>query len=363
MIADRSGHSLNSAINPTTGATFSLVNDVPPVLATSNTTSLELDEASTKAVRLTGTVALTQHDLSDASWTFTTWVKRLSRTSNDFVLYLGSGDGFGGNGDELQLYFPANTDTIELRHYNASNALDLDLVSGSTATSNAWHQVALTFNRSGLKSGTATLYLDGTSVGASPVTWSLDQGDPLVIGGHNITTGTALASWLNGRLSETALFNTALSANDISVLNNLSVAQFTGLNVSGSMTLWVVTPQQSWRQNAFGNSANAGLGADGADPDHDGVPNLVEYALGSNPLSGASFALPTPGRSGNYLTLTFTRARSDVTYGVEASADLVNWITLALNPGTVGQSITVYDTVDITTAPAHRRFMRLRITN
>ncbi|MBC8010345.1 MAG: Ig-like domain-containing protein [Burkholderiales bacterium] len=94
----------------------------------------------------------------------------------------------------------------------------------------------------------------------------------------------------------------------------------------------------------------------------DGIPNLLEYGLGSNPESFASTALPVVGRLGNFMTLTFTRARSEMNYVVEGSSDFGSWSTIATNPGTVGQNVTVTDTVDITTAGSLRRFLRLRVT-
>lgn len=68
-----------------------------------------------------------------------------------------------------------------------------------------------------------------------------------------------------------------------------------------------------------------------ADPDHDGLPNLLEYALGRDPHAGdgSGTAAGTVVVSGEtYLTLTFTRpagdaALTDVTYAGERSAGLL----------------------------------------
>lgn len=57
------------------------------------------------------------------------------------------------------------------------------------------------------------------------------------------------------------------------------------------------------------------------------------------------------------LRLTFTRARGDVTYTVEASGNLRDWQELVTNPGTVGQEVTVTDH-----QAGSPRFLRLRIT-
>ena len=46
------------------------------------------------------------------------------------------------------------------------------------------------------------------------------------------------------------------------------------------------TPIEQWRLAHFGSSANSGIGANTADPDFDGSPNILEYALDRAPLSG-----------------------------------------------------------------------------
>ncbi len=124
------------------------------------------------------------------------------------------------------------------------------------------------------------------------------------------------------------------------------------------------TPLDTWRLATFGTDQNTGPAADTADFDSDGASNLLEYALGTSPTSAASASAPTPQVSGLRLQVSFLRSRSDVTYHVEASSDLSAnaWTVLATNPGTVGQSVTVTDTVDLPTANPPRRFLRLRVT-
>ena len=101
------------------------------------------------------------------------------------------------------------------------------------------------------------------------------------------------------------------------------------------------------------------------DPDHDGIPNLMEYALGGNPVSGQSGVLPDVSSSdfggAKYLTITFDRARSDVNYIVEVSPDLVQWTEIAFAPVTPGSSQTVIDNVALD-ASHPKRFMRLRVS-
>lgn len=123
------------------------------------------------------------------------------------------------------------------------------------------------------------------------------------------------------------------------------------------------TPLQSWRWANFGVTANTGNATDSFDPDGDGAPNFLEYAFGTTPTSAASVPNLQTKVSGNRLQLTFTRARSDLSYRVDVSSDLSTWNALATNPGAVGQSITVTDTVDFPAATPPRRFLRLRVTN
>jgi hypothetical protein len=104
-----------------------------------------------------------------------------------------------------------------------------------------------------------------------------------------------------------------------------------------------------------------------ADPDNDGIPNLLEYALGSSPTDPAdapvlqvSSLSPQP----SYPTLTFLRARADLTYEVLASSTLApdSWTVIATNPGTVSltESVTVSDVETVSDNP--HRFFRLRVT-
>ena len=93
------------------------------------------------------------------------------------------------------------------------------------------------------------------------------------------------------------------------------------------------SPVEQWRQGFWGSGNAAGPAAMDADPDDDGLPNLLEYALGGNPLGSSQTPLPqssfTP-QSG--ITLTFTRntTNPDVTLVAQASHTLNGaWTDLA----------------------------------
>ncbi len=114
----------------------------------------------------------------------------------------------------------------------------------------------------------------------------------------------------------------------------------------------------AWRAAiAWPGGAASASSAPDADPDGDGAPNLLEYALGSDPLAAAEASPVLFQISDLKFEISFPRLRHDLTYRVEASSDLVNWELLATNPGAAGRLVTVADSVSLTGNA--RRFLRL----
>jgi hypothetical protein len=128
-------------------------------------------------------------------------------------------------------------------------------------------------------------------------------------------------------------------------------------------------PMDAWRVSHFAGNANIpAVAGDLADPDGDGLVNLVEYALGLDPNVAGAQGLPAAASDGDYLTLTYRRPKSatDITYIVEAAGQAEGpWSTAGVTEiGRVDHGtywmITMRDAVP--SAGADRRFMRLRIT-
>jgi hypothetical protein len=122
------------------------------------------------------------------------------------------------------------------------------------------------------------------------------------------------------------------------------------ITVTPSFAGWIVA------HPAFADLAPALLAPD-SDPFGTGVPNLLVYALDLDPRSPHPTVVA--GVSGEKLRISFLRARSELTYRVEASSDLVSWTVLAVNPGAVGQTVQVEDDPP---PGAVRRFLRVRAT-
>lgn len=185
---------------------------------------------------------------------------------------------------------------------------------------------------------------------------SLPAGAPLsaawskISGPGTVTFGDAAAA-TSATFSAAGDYLLRLAAND----GSTTVFQDLAVTVTGGGF-------ESW----IAQNPGTGLLTDPLDdPDHDGIPNLMEYALGGNPASGQSGVLPDVSTSdfggSKYLTITFDRARSDVNYIVEVSPDLVEWTEIAFAPVAPGSSQTVIDNVALD-ASHPKRFMRLRVS-
>jgi len=131
-----------------------------------------------------------------------------------------------------------------------------------------------------------------------------------------------------------------------------------------------ITPMATWRQTHFGTAQDSGNAADTADPDGDGLINILEYAFDTDPNVPNASPI-TPVQAGNYLTVSFKRthpAPTDISYVAEVCADLAsgNWNS---GPGYTSQTVTdngdgtetvtVTDLAPISSTPTH--FLRIRI--
>ncbi len=87
--------------------------------------------------------------------------------------------------------------------------------------------------------------------------------------------------------------------------------------------------------------------------------DLLAYALGGTGDAAPVGPLMALDAASGRLALSFHRARAEVDYAVQASGDLISWTELARNPGVVGQTVTVEDSVALTAAA--RRFLRLQV--
>jgi hypothetical protein len=131
-----------------------------------------------------------------------------------------------------------------------------------------------------------------------------------------------------------------------------------------------------WQVVHFGgNATNDTIAGPLADPDHDGLPNLLEYVLGTDPLAAASASQPIPvlaldstdGKLHLTLTAALDASVSDVTVSAEVSSDLQTWQTGAgaveIASDTTAGGVRTIVFRDLTPIDAlSARFMHLRAT-
>ena len=128
-------------------------------------------------------------------------------------------------------------------------------------------------------------------------------------------------------------------------------------------------PYGVWKTGKFTPTelADPAISGDTADPDHDGIVNLLEYAQALEPKLPDAAGLPTAGQQDGYLTITYrlNQQATDVSIFVESSTDLTaeSWFPVGVETGRVDMGgywlVTVRDGVPTASAP--RRFMRLQV--
>lgn len=125
----------------------------------------------------------------------------------------------------------------------------------------------------------------------------------------------------------------------------------------------------NWKQQYFGaNFASNALAADNADADKDGVCNLVEYAMGTNPVSatsknGLQNVCLTNTASGRKLCATYStcNASTGVSFVVECSSDLTNWS--AVPTATTLSNFGGYTMKQVSVSAAGQKcFFRVRVS-
>ncbi|MEI6604225.1 MAG: LamG-like jellyroll fold domain-containing protein [Verrucomicrobiota bacterium] len=159
------------------------------------------------------------------------------------------------------------------------------------------------------------------------------------------------------------------AAGSYTVLASINDANYSG-SASGTLVI-TGTALSTWRAAHFPPAEiAAGLAADGADLDGDGLINLTEYVLGTDPRVSNPQPLALSPAAGNTFTLTFlARAASGAgytgttrKYAVECTADLANpasWLPLPGYTRIVGGDQTVVINLPIDTA---KKFYRLNVS-
>ena len=159
---------------------------------------------------------------------------------------------------------------------------------------------------------------------------------------------------------------------------------FVRVGSAGRLVWSPATPYEKWKAAWFGEEwAALPLAADHADPNTNGLDNILEYAFGGNPTSATRELPLVVGMDGSsHLSLTFQRlvSRTDVTLTVEGSDGISGiWAPLAKSSnggafaqliqgiavqeaGTVDvRTVTVTDGRPVADGGGRRHFFRIKV--
>ena len=208
--------------------------------------------------------------------------------------------------------------------------------------------------------GIAGLSLSRTSTGpaSAGLFYSTDGGTTFTQTGTTFSVGTGLASTAIA-FTSTMLQNPILMEEGATIHWRLVVCGAAGRLGIGKVTGSDFTLMGASNPNHYAAWATAnGITGQAAtdDFDNDKIANLVEYALGLDPTAASS----SPGTfSGGMLSFSkglAASANGDVTYQIEQSADLAEWIP-------VTPTVNNTNTISCVLPPGHTRvFSRLKIT-
>ncbi|MEO5916839.1 MAG: Calx-beta domain-containing protein [Luteolibacter sp.] len=238
-------------------------------------------------------------------------------------------------------------------------------------------------NTSVIKSaGSVTLHVNRTGGSTGPASVNYTTTDGSALSGIDYDSVSGILNWLDGDSSPKPVTIALRNPTTIGASKQLTVALSSplygalGNPASASVTV-DEPPFQAWLFNKLGASANTPVGLPSADPDDDGMVNLLEWALNGDPSVSSQTQQPTASLQNNQLTISFTRNLSSTAKSiVEVSDDLQSW-TAGSTYSPAGNTLDTPATTDITPpgspagftvvkdnavqAPGTRRFIHVRV--
>lgn len=290
-------------------------------------------------------------------------VLSMATDSSNHLLFVGSFTTVGGSaspywaglnlptGPDINLYVDGNPDELLP---GQPQAVNFGVISpGSSATK------TFTFHNDGVTA------LDVTAL-------TLPQGFEQIGAGVPITLAPTASASVQVRFTGGAAGGD-YSGTMVFTSNDPNEASFS-IPVLGKVDV-TETPQQSWRKQHFDTTANSGDAADDADPDHDGIVNLLEWACNLNPKVVGTLPLSmVSGSSGPDAAFEFiyTRSKSAKNAGTVYSVEWNNtlpgtaegWSTTGVTESIVsGNAETEQVKALVPQEGQNKRFVRLRVTS
>ncbi len=219
--------------------------------------------------------------------------------------------------------------------------------------------------------GSVTLNVSRIGGNTGPISVNFTTVNGTALAGTDYSTTSNTLTWADGDTAPKPITiplanNPAIGANKTLTVA-LSAPLYGDLGATTVNTLTIAEPPfQSWQFAHFAAGANTpAIAGDNADPDGDGISNLIEYFQGTIPAAHADSApqgiTETIGGVPS-LSLTFTRdpSRTDLTYTAEVSNDLAIWNPVADTlTGTTGALENRKASVPI---GGPQKFLRLKVT-
>lgn len=282
----------------------------------------------------------------------------LGITANEFTLsagLAGSGNVTAGNGTITKTLIVGTVFQPGALSITGNLTLGAGTASAFVATNSPATTSTTVVNGALVSNGTLAINVDGgfTFAAGQSITFATATG--------GITTGFTGVSVTGQPLTESTpdVWTAKIDGLDFTYTETTAT-----LAVTGGV---VISPVQAWRNTYFPGAGNdgTGIGALDADPDGDGLSNLLEYATGTIPTAANPSGV-TAGTNAGKLTLTFNRADDPkLSYDVQGRNDLITgtWTSVVAvnNPSSGGTTpVTVEDEVTINAQP--KRFLRLQVT-
>ena len=224
-------------------------------------------------------------------------------------------------------------------------------------------------------SGTVTLQVKRVGGNTGPVSVNYTLSGTAVSGVDYTAPVSNTLTWIDGDTADKVitlpLLNPSAIGPNKTVIVNLSNPLNGSVGAVPSTTLTISEPPfQGWQFSQFAAKANnPSVADDNADPDHDGMVNLLEYALGGDPNQPSPAPMPVISHiniSGtDYLTLTYTKdvTKTDVVYQAQASMNLGTGSWTDISDDLMGTSGNIEThRAKIAVGGGGFKFLRLQVT-
>jgi fibronectin type 3 domain-containing protein len=278
----------------------------------------------------------------------------------------------------------------------ASNyTIQRSTTSGSGYTTLATGVTATTFKDTSAANGTTYYYVvtANNSSGSSTSAQVSATPAPPPLAPTNLTatpgnTTVALAWTASANATTYLVLRGTTSGGETTLATGITSTNFTDTGLTNGVTYYYVvsasnsagaspdsaevsaTPAQTfaqWIAGYFPGISDPAVIGPAADPDGDGLTNLEEYLLGTNPATpddpGTAISSATDGNGNLVLTFRLSKNLTGVTYQVQQSTDMLNWTNATVTPAILSDQGTYYlMQAPVPLASNPRLFLRLNVT-